>query len=42
LYASGVAGSIGDGIVRAREAIQSGAARGKLDQFVSATRRLTG
>jgi len=40
LYASGVAASIGDGIVRAREAVASGAARAKLDQFVSATRRL--
>jgi anthranilate phosphoribosyltransferase len=40
LYASGVAASIGDGIVRAREAVASGAARARLDQFVSATRRL--
>ena len=40
LYASGVAGSIHDGITRAREAIASGAARAKLDQFVGATRAL--
>jgi anthranilate phosphoribosyltransferase len=42
LYASGVASSIADGIARAHEAIASGAARGKLDQFVTATRRLAG
>jgi anthranilate phosphoribosyltransferase len=42
LYASGVASSIADGIARAREAIGSGAARAKLDQFVGATRRLAG
>jgi anthranilate phosphoribosyltransferase len=40
LYASGVAGSIHDGITRAREAIASGAARAKLDQFVGATRAM--
>jgi anthranilate phosphoribosyltransferase len=42
LYASGVASSIADGIARAHEAISSGAARGKLDQFVTATHKLAG
>jgi anthranilate phosphoribosyltransferase len=40
LYIANVADSIGDGIARAREAIASGAARGKLEQFVQCTRRL--
>jgi len=40
LYAAGVAATIADGIVRAREAIGSGAARARLEQFVAATRRL--
>ncbi len=40
LYAAGVADSIGEGIVRAREAIASGAAMAKLHEFVDATRRL--
>jgi anthranilate phosphoribosyltransferase len=35
LYAANVAASIGEGIERAREAIRSGAARAKLDQFVN-------
>nr|WP_144832822.1 anthranilate phosphoribosyltransferase [Cupriavidus gilardii] len=39
LYAANVASSIADGIERAREAIASGAARAKLDQFVRATRQ---
>ncbi len=39
LYTAGVADSIQDGIARAREAIASGAARAKLDQFVRATQR---
>ncbi len=39
LYAANRADSIGAGIVLAREAIQSGAARAKLDQFVGCTRR---
>ena len=39
LYAAGVAGSIADGIERARAAIASGAARARLDAFVAATRR---
>ncbi|WP_371324578.1 anthranilate phosphoribosyltransferase [Dechloromonas sp. ZY10] len=40
LYVANVADSIGDGIARAREAIASGAARTKLDQFVQCTQRL--
>jgi len=42
LYASGVANSIADGIGKAREALASGAARAKLDQFVQVTRQLGG
>ena len=40
LYAAGVAGSIGDGVGRARFAIDNGSARTKLDDFVAVTRRL--
>ncbi len=40
LYVANVAASIGDGIVKAREAIASGAARAKLEQFVQCTQRL--
>ncbi|MFN4340873.1 MAG: anthranilate phosphoribosyltransferase [Azonexus sp.] len=40
LYVANVADSIGDGIRMAREAIASGAARAKLDQFVQCTQRL--
>jgi anthranilate phosphoribosyltransferase len=40
LYAADVAGSIDDGIRMAREAVASGAAKGRLDAFVAATRRL--
>ncbi|HLO64534.1 MAG TPA: anthranilate phosphoribosyltransferase [Azonexus sp.] len=40
LYVANVADSIGDGIGRAREAIASGAARAKLEQFVQCTQRL--
>ncbi|MBS1143709.1 MAG: trpD [Proteobacteria bacterium] len=40
LYVANVADSIGDGIARAREAIASGAARAKLDQFVQSTQKL--
>src|SRR5574343_1598627 len=40
LYVANAADSIGDGIVKAREAIASGAARAKLDQFVLSTQRL--
>jgi len=39
LYAANIADSVADGIARAREAIASGAARAKLDQFVTFTRR---
>jgi anthranilate phosphoribosyltransferase len=39
LYVSGLASSIGDGIVRARAALDSGKARAKLDAFVAATQR---
>jgi len=37
LYAAGVAGSIGEGVGQAREALDSGAARAKLAQLVQAT-----
>jgi anthranilate phosphoribosyltransferase len=40
LYAAGIAGSIGDGIERARAAIGSGAALQRLDAFVATTKRL--
>ena len=40
LYAADVAGSIDDGIRMAREAIASGAAKGKLDAFVVTTQKL--
>jgi len=40
LYAAGMTDSIADGIKRARDAITSGAARAKLDEFVAATQRL--
>ena len=40
LYAANVVRSIADGVVRARETIASGAARSKLDLFVSTTQRL--
>jgi anthranilate phosphoribosyltransferase len=39
LYAAGVAGSIADGVRLARDTIESGAARAKLDEFVGYTRR---
>ncbi|MPN43383.1 Anthranilate phosphoribosyltransferase [bioreactor metagenome] len=42
LYVANVADSIGDGIAKAREAITSGAARARLDQFVQCTQRLGG
>jgi anthranilate phosphoribosyltransferase len=38
LYVAGVAPSLWDGVALAREAIESGAARGKLDQLVKFTR----
>ena len=40
LYVANVADSIGDGIAKAREAIASGAARAKLEQFVECTQSL--
>jgi anthranilate phosphoribosyltransferase len=40
LYASGIAGSIDDGIVRARNAIANGDARAKVEQFIATTQRL--
>lgn len=40
LYAAGVASSIGDGVDRAREALASGAARAKLEQFARLTQSL--
>jgi anthranilate phosphoribosyltransferase len=40
LYASNVAPSIAEGVKRAREAVASGAARAKLEQFVAVTQRL--
>jgi anthranilate phosphoribosyltransferase len=40
LYAADVAGSIAEGIERARAAVASGAARQKLAQFVAATQKL--
>ena len=39
LYVSGVAGSIAEGIERARDAMATGGARAKLDEFVAATRQ---
>src|SRR5437667_6139707 len=40
LYTAGIAGSIGEGIERARESIASGSAKKKLDAFVATTRKL--
>ena len=40
LYAAGVASSIGDGLAKARAAIESGAAKARLDQFVEVTQKL--
>ena len=42
LYVCGVADSIANGLARARDALASGAARRKLDEFVAATRKLKG
>jgi anthranilate phosphoribosyltransferase len=42
LYAANVAATLADGIERARQALDSGAARGKLDAFVKATQGLGG
>jgi len=40
LYAAGVAGSIGEGVERARTVVVNGAARAKLDDYLATTRRL--
>ncbi len=40
LYAAGVVGSIGDGLVKARAVIESGAAKAKMQQFVDITQSL--
>ncbi|MFN3842918.1 MAG: anthranilate phosphoribosyltransferase [Rehaibacterium terrae] len=42
LYVAGVAASIGEGIAKAREAIASGAALAKMEEFVGMTRQLAG
>ena len=39
LYAAGVADSIANGLSRAREAVASGAARNKLEQFAQVTQQ---
>ena len=41
LYAANVTPDITEGIVKARAAIESGAAKGKLDQLVALTKSLT-
>jgi anthranilate phosphoribosyltransferase len=40
LYCAGVAASVAEGVRRAREAVASGAAQAKLEQFVAVTQRL--
>jgi len=40
LYCAGVAGSVAEGVKRAREAVAGGAAQAKLDQFVAVTQKL--
>ena len=40
LRGKGVADTLADGVTRARETLKSGAARRKLDEFVSATQSL--
>jgi anthranilate phosphoribosyltransferase len=40
LYCAGVASSVADGVKRAREAVASGAAQAKLEQFVAVTQKL--
>jgi anthranilate phosphoribosyltransferase len=40
LYCAGVAGTVAEGVKRAREAVASGAAEAKLSQFVAMTQRL--
>ncbi|MES2491197.1 MAG: anthranilate phosphoribosyltransferase [Pseudomonadota bacterium] len=40
LYTAGLATSISEGVAKAREALASGAARARLDQFIKTTQRL--
>ena len=40
LYCAGVAGSVADGVKRARDAVASGSAKAKLEQFVAITQKL--
>ena len=40
LYCAGVAATVADGVKRAREAVASGAAQSKLEQFVAVTQKL--
>jgi anthranilate phosphoribosyltransferase len=42
LYIAGCTATIGDGVARARDVVESGAARVKLEEFIAMTRRLTG
>jgi anthranilate phosphoribosyltransferase len=42
LYAANAADSIAAGVAKAREAVASGGARAKLEQFLATTRRLAG
>jgi anthranilate phosphoribosyltransferase len=42
LYTAGISPSIGDGLLKAREVVASGAARAKLQQFVQVTQQLGG
>jgi anthranilate phosphoribosyltransferase len=42
LFVAGVADSVANGIAKAKDALASGAARARLDQFVAATHRLAG
>ena len=42
LYAANVASDIRDGITKARQALESGEARAKLDQLVHASNQLAG
>ena len=42
LYAANVCASIGEGILKAREMLASGAARAKLEEFIACTQRVAG
>lgn len=42
LYAANVCNSIGEGILKAREMLASGAARAKLEEFIACTQRVAG